>query len=143
MSNASGLRANVNGLINDYGEKVRVKYYTSSGASAGYDDDVSFSQSGNTVWVSGLVQAIDLKGAQGGFESVLVQQGKLTVNDLKVYFDGTVSTSGEFVKFGIGSPSFREYSISDVGVINQTVNNESVYKKVYLKFLNNGSIIGE
>ncbi len=141
MVTASGLIRDVNGMINENGEVLRFKYYTASGATTGYDDDVAVVQSGNTLFTSGMIQPI--KSAEGSFEARLLAQGKITTNDLRMYIPGSVTTSGSYVKIGIGSPTYNDYSIAEDGVENWNVGGTVVYKKVFAKFLTNGSFIGE
>ncbi len=128
-----------------YGEQVRFKYYnTSFGAGSYYDDDVSYTQSGTDFWTSGLVQPIDTK--LGGYDALLLQQGKVVVDDKKCYVLGTVQTSGLGpVKIGMtGSPTTRQYEILNDGqTISWNVGGSSVYKKLYLRHIPTGSFIGE
>ena len=126
--------------MNNYGQIVRFKYYTGSGANTGYDDDITLVQSGSLVWTSGLIQPIDQK--RGSFDSVLMEQGKIQQNDSKLYIDGTISTSG-IVKIGLGSPVTEEYTILELGVNNHNIGGQNVYKKVYIRNLSTGSIVGE
>lgn len=137
---ASALKKDVTGIIAN-GTKVRFKYYNISGASTGYDDEVSLSKSGTDYWTSGLVQPLDI--TRGSRDAVLVEQGKLLNDDKKVYVLGTVPTSGT-LKIGIGSPVTQEYSIAPPGVNTwELTNNEPVYKMIYVRYLTNGSLTGE
>ena len=126
-----------------YGEQIRFKYYNTF-YTGEYDDDVSYTQSGTDFWTSGLVQPIDNVG--GGYDALLLQQGKITMDDKKVYVLGTVQTSGLApVKIGMtGSPVTREYEILNDGSVTQWgINGSPVYKKIYVRFLTNGSFVGE
>lgn len=129
------LRTDVQGLLNSRGEIVRVKLYTISGATTGYDDDVVLSQSGNSVFTSGLVQPI----GKGSTEALLLQQGKLTPNDYKLFLDASVDISGQKVIFDIGSPNYISYSIAEAGA--QTWRDEAtdIYHKIFIKRLTTGS----
>jgi len=141
---SSSLQSDISQVLK-YGEQIRFKYYnTSFGAGSYYDDDVSYTQSGTDFWTSGLVQPIDK--VTGGYDSLLLQQGKITVDDKKCYVLGTVQTSGLGpIKIGMtGSPTTRQYEILNDGqTISWNVNGSSVYKKIYCRFLANGSFIGE
>ncbi len=126
-----------------YGEPVRFKYYNSSfGAGSYYDDDVTLTQSGADGWATGLVQPIDNFG--GGVDAVLLQQGMIKENDSKIYVLGSVQTSGlSNIKVGLGSPNFEEYEMLERGNIQWVVNGSPVYKKIYVRYLTNGSFVGE
>ncbi len=126
-----------------YGEPIRLKYYnTSFNASDGYDDDVTYTQSGGNTWASGLVQPIDQ--SRGSTDAILLEQGKILMNDSKIYVLGSVQTSGLApIKVGLGSPIFQEYQVLNDGTIEWVVNCSPVYKKIYVRFLTNGSFIGE
>lgn len=137
---ASGLRIEVGEMLAN-GVACRIRYFTASGATAGYDDDVAFSESGSAVWASGLVQPVG--GRRGSNEALLLQQGRLLNGDKKIYFDGSVSLSGAALKIGIGSPTPVEHYIIPDGVSVYDVNNQAVYKKVFVRRLTNGSFIGE
>ena len=140
MVTASGLRLDVAGML-ALGEKIRFRYFSVSGGSAAYDDDVVLTVSGSDFWTSGLAQPLDTR--RGSFEAVLVEQGKLLENDLRVFLDGTVNTSGLW-KLGIGgSPPASEYALIGDGVNAWQVNGQVVYKKAYIRRLTVGSILGE
>lgn len=126
-----------------YGEPIRFKYYeVSYGAGSYYDDDTSLTQSGGAFWASGLFQPID--ASRGSVDAILLQQGKILMNDSKVYVLGSVQTSGLGpVKVGLGSPDFEEYEVLVDGTIPWSINGSIVYKKIYIRFLTNGSFIGE
>ena len=125
-----------------YGEIVRFKYYSSVGTGE-YDDDITLIQSGSDLWVSGMVQPI--KNNQFSSDSLLLQQGKILYDDKKLYIDGDVQTSGLGpIKIGVGSPIIQEYRILEDGQVTEWgVNGSVVYKKLYLKYLTNGSFVGE
>ncbi len=144
MTIVSELKSDFNEILT-YGEQVRFKYYNISlGAGSYYDDDSSLSQSGNDFWVSGIVQPISSN--QYNSDSLLVQQGKLLQDDKKLYVDGATQTSGLGpIKKGMnGSPPTQEYRILEDGQVTEwAVNGSVVYKKIYCRFLNNGSFVGE
>ncbi len=124
-----------------YGQLVRFRYFNSSyGAGSYYDDDVTLSQSGNDIWVSGVVLPIDQ--SRGSSDAVLLEQGRLLTDDTKLYVEGTVTCSGTY-KVGLGSPTTGEYSILNQGVITWRVNDEPIVNKLYIRMLPTGSLIGE
>jgi len=138
----------VNDLQNDfnealkYGVQLRFKYYNQT-VIGDYDDDTKIIQSGTDYWCSGLVQPI--KSNQYSSEGLLVEQGKVLIDDKKIYVNGNVQTSGlGQIKIGVGSPVANEYQIVNDGqVTNWDINGSSVYKKMYVRYLTNGSFIGE
>ncbi len=123
-----------------YGTLCRLKYYEGTLTDANYDSDVVLTSSGTDVWVSGLFQPLD--STRGSVDEELVQQGQLKFNDSKVYFAGSIATSGN-VKIGIGSPNNDQYEIIPDGVIGWEMTGGLVYKKVYIRVLPNGSFFGE
>jgi len=130
-----------NGL--QYGEQVRFKYYNSVG-TGDYDDDITLTQSGTDFWVSGIVQPISSN--QYSSDSLLLQQGKILKDDKKLYVAGNIQTSGLGpIKIGMnGSPTSEQYRILEDGQVTEwSVNGSVIYKKVYLKYLTNGSFVGE
>ena len=137
---ASGLRIDVLSML-DNGVPVRVKLYTASGASASYDDEVVWTQSGTSAWTSGL--PFPVGGPRSSNEAILIQQGRLLASDKKIYFLGTVGLSGEAVKVGIGSPTPVEHYVIPDGVQTYQIQNENVYKMAYIRTLSNGSFQGE
>ena len=128
-----------------YGEQVRFKYYNQSlGAGSYYDDNISLTQSGTDYWCSGLVCPIDSK--VGGYDALLLQQGKILMDDKRVYVDGGVQTSGLGpIKIGMtGSPTTKQYQIIEEGnTIAWALNGSPIFKKMYVRFLPNGSFVGE
>lgn len=144
MTIVSELQDDIKQILS-YGEQIRIKYYNLSyGAGSYYDDDTTLTQSGNDLWTSGLILPIDTR--TGGYDALLLQQGKVTLDDKKVYVLGTIQTSGLGpVKIGIGSPTLsREYQILEDGqVIQWHLNGSPVYKKIYVRFLTTGSFLGE
>jgi hypothetical protein len=127
-----------------FGQKVRIKYYNSSlNSGSYYDDDVILTQSGIDLWISGIV--LPITQTRGSNDAVLIEQGKLLSNDSKLYIEGAINTSGA-IKIGLGSytnMSGCEYNVIGEGITKWSVNNISVLKKIYLRRLSNGSLIGE
>ena len=142
MTFASELVSDIDSALS-YGEKVRFKYYNQTSMGE-YSDDVVYTQSGNDYWCSGLICPIDSR--TGGYDTLLLQQGKILMNDKKIYVRGDIQTSGlGKIKIGTtGSPTTREYEILNEGqVTGWEVNGSVVYKKIYVRYLTNGSFVGE
>ncbi len=123
-----------------FGQLVRIKYFNITDIGEYYDDDIKLTQSGTDYWTSGVV--LPITNAKGSSEATLVEQGKLLTNDTKLYIDGAVNTSGT-VKIGLGSPVEGEYSLLGEGVTKWSVNQTSILKKLYLRKLLTGSLVGE
>lgn len=127
-----------------FGQQLRIKYYSSSlGAGSYYDDDVVLTQSGINFWTSGVV--LPISQTRGSSDAILIEQGKLLTNDTKLYIEGGINTSG-IIKIGLGSKtnmSGCEYGIISQGITKWSVNDTSVLKKLYIRLLPNGSLVGE
>lgn len=124
-----------------FGEQIRIKYYN-VGYYGEYDDDVVLTQSGVDYWTSGVVLPMQPRDGRGSSEAVLLQQGLLLTSDTKLYIDGSIPTSG-MIKIGLGSPIEGEYSLLSEGVIKWNVNQVPILKKLYIRRLTNGSLMGE
>ena len=127
-----------------FGQQIKIRYYdVGYGAGSYYDDDVILTESGTALWTSGVVLPISNKF--GSSDSVLLEQGKILNNDTKLYIDGSVDTSGT-IKIGLGSgvgSPLGEYSLLAEGVTKWNVNQTPILKKLYVRRLTNGSLIGE
>jgi len=125
-----------------YGQQVRFRYYTQTFVGE-YDDDVSYTQSGTDYWTSGLISPIDTR--LGGHDALLLQQGKILYDDKKLYVNGSTPTSGlSPVKIGLGSPIQAEFQIIEEGRDTMwSLEEKPIYKKIYIRFLTNGSFVGE
>jgi len=127
-----------------FGQKIRIKYYdVGFGAGSYYDDDVTLTQSGSNLWISGVV--LPINNARGSSDAVLLEQGKILMDDTKLYIEGDVNTSGTIkigLGSGIGSP-LGEYSLLSEGVTKWNVNQAPILKKLFVRALTNGSLIGE
>ena len=140
MTFSDSLKQDVAGVL-AYGDQVRFKYYNLFSSDNDYDDAVTYTQSGADFWTSGLSQPID--NHPNGVDAVLLEQGKIKLDDRKLYVNDVVQTSGLApIKIGIGSPVINEYEILNQGqTIEWSANGEPIYKKIYCKFLTAGSFI--
>jgi len=124
--------------------RARFKFYSGSVSANDYDDAHVLTQSGSDVWLSGLV--LPVKDVFGSREAVLLQQGKITTADKRLYIKGTTTTvtpSPGALKIGLGSPIEGEYNIIPDGEEAWPPIGDIVYKKLYIRALPNGSLIGE
>ena len=131
------------GIISENGAQLRFRYFTTAypGAGSYYDDDVTLTQSGSDLWISGLVQPIS--SPRGSSEAVLFEQGKIKTNDLRVYLAGSTDTqtsSGAQWKVGVGSPNRGEYVFAEAGAESWELSDVTVYKKLFLTRLTTGSL---
>lgn len=140
-SGGIGIFKDVQQIIEEGGEILRFKYYTTSGANAGYDDDVTFTQSGMSMLISGLVQPVN--ATRGSADAILIEQGKVLQGDTKFFVNGSTNTSGTFKIGRAGVVPVKEYSTIAEGINTWTLNGSPVYKKIYARILPNGSLAQE
>ena len=132
---ADGMRK----IIQKAGTPVNIKYFTLTYDDV-YDDDVILTPSGTTLAISGIVRPINTQ--TGTYESLLVEQGKLTSQDQILYTDGSVLFHGSELQVKVGFNG-EEYSVAPIGIIADGVESVNIYKKTYLTRLPVGSLIGE
>lgn len=142
MVDPLGLKSDFDETVREFGMPIRFKYFSATQASGNtYDDDKILVQSGADVNVSGVMQP--LKGAEGqvSHDDLLRIQGKILQDDSKLYVGGTtqVQTSGIW-RVQVGN---REYSAIENGVVSWQVQGEEIYKKLFIRILSTGSLIGE
>lgn len=132
-------------LLNNGGRIFSVRYYTQLMDDV-YDEPYQLTQSGNTLWFSGILQCPDPNNAE---DNLLLEQGKIGMNDLRCYFHGSLwlsqPTTGSVIqtKIGVGSPTENYYSIIPIGAQSEEVFGQSIYKRAFIRRLTNGSLIGE
>jgi len=123
-----------------FGQQVRIKYYNVL-YIGDYDDDISLTISGTETWTSGVI--LPIANTRGSSDAILLEQGKILTNDTKLYIDGRISTAGT-IKIGLGSPTISgEYSLLSEGIMKWDVNEVPILKKIYIRRLTNGSLVGE
>lgn len=135
------LQEALDSIITNAGTPIRIQYFTSSIGSV-YDDDVTLSKSGNDLWTSGVVLPLNIKA--GTFDSLLVEQGKLRTDDVKLFVHGSIFSTGSQFEFNvmIGSPG-DVYSAMSPGTIAPQIQGERIYRKMFLRLLTNGSLMGQ
>ena len=131
-----------NHILNKASDTLKIRYYSQSAGSV-YDDDMALTQSGNAVWISGIV--LSLQGITSSTDANLLEQGKLINSDQKVFVNGSVALTGSIlqVKIQIGSPTGNQHSMIPDGAQVYEANGIPIYKKFYIRYLTNGSLIGE
>jgi len=129
------------------GKPVRVRYFSQVAGSV-WDDEVTLTEvTGSEVWTSGIVMPLSNK--YGSEDVVLVEQGKISNQDQRLYVNGSLDFTGAGsnfkVKIGMtGSPvQLDNYTMVPLGGIPYEVSAAQIYKKVYIRRLTNGSFIGE
>lgn len=134
MSVSSKLQSGFNKILDRAGDQIRIRYYDISTGSV-WDDDTTLTQSGTDLWTSGVIQAI--KSVGGSSESVLMEEGKLTNADKRLYLFGTVATTGSIQKFDvqIGSPSGDLYTSIPDGATLWEAQGSPIYKKQFIRLL--------
>lgn len=133
------LKTDINGILS-YGSQVRLKHYTGSVSDTDFDDAQKLTQSGTDVWASGLM--FPVKSTFGSQEALLIEQGKIESKDKKIFVRGDIETT-DTMKIGIGSPPSQEYALIPDGIIAYPPFGDIVYKKMYVRLLPTGSLIGE
>jgi len=139
MVNTTLLTNGLNKLL-EYGNVIGISIYSQvnpSGVSGTlfYDDDFTYSKSGNTIWTSGLLFGINNK--YGSEDSLLLEQGKLRTADKRLFIQANSNISGNIL-FGIGSPSTEFYKIIPIGkAIEGTA--QDIYYKYYIRYNETGS----
>ena len=149
MGITNTLSAGFTNVVGKAGKPVRVRYFSETVGSPNYYDDdfVLKEETGSEVWTSGVV--LPLSNRYGSEDVILVEQGKLTNQDQRLYVNGSLDFSGIGsnlkVKIGMnGSPTQTDnYTIIPQGGIPYEVEGTPIYKKVYIRRLTNGSFIGE
>lgn len=139
MTIVSDFQTGVNEALK-FGQLCRFRYFNQIEIGNYYDDDIRLTQSGVDLWVSGVV--LPINNARGSNDAVLLEQGKILTNDTKLYVDGSVNTSGTF-KIGLGSPIQDEYELLNEGISKWSVNQTSILKKLFIRRLTTGSLVGE
>lgn len=130
-------------IANEIGTNIRIRYYALTFSGTEYDSTGYLSQVGSDVYTSGIIQPVGGKYSSEDWK--FLEQGRILINDSKLYINGSVNitpVSGT-VKIGIGSPVTKEMYITDAGVNAWNINNVIAYQRAYVRCLNNGSFANE
>ena len=147
MGTQDTLIAGLNKMIAKIGKPIRVRYFSAEPGSV-WDDDVTLTEvTGSEIWTSGIV--LPLSNKYGSEDVRLIEQGKLTTQDQKMYvngsFDFTGTGSNIQVKIAMnGSPTqLYNYTLTDMGAVPYEVYGTPIYKRAFIRKLTNGSLVGE
>lgn len=139
---AANLRVDFNDLMSEIGQVVRIKTYVGSSDGSGSNwDNIGSYTTGTTTYCLGFKQPLGKDTA--GDDLKFMQEGRLRVDDSKIFITGSVNLSGARVKLGLGSPSYVEYTYLFEGERHHNIAGTTVYKEIYIRELPNGSYYGE
>jgi len=129
-------------MIEKAGKPITIKYFQPTVGSV-WDDEVTLTEiTGSQITLSGIVMPVSTR--YGSEDVNLVEQGKLRTQDQKLYVNGSIDFTGIGsnlnVKIILGTDA---YTLIPIGGIPYEVENTQIYKKAYIRILNNGSLIGE
>jgi len=143
MSVLTNLQKGFNSIVNKGGVICNFQYMHKTIGSV-WDDSVTLTN-GSSVWTSGIV--FPLNGTNSSKDFVLVEQGLLRPNDLKLFVSGALDfnmyAGSDCMKIQVGSPTGTKYFVIPEGVQAWGVNDTSIFKKAYIRSLRTGSFIGE
>ena len=142
MSVKDRLQGGFQRLLALAGTPIRIQSFSITIGSV-YDDAGALTKIGADLWTSGIVLPIDQR--RGSFDSVLVEQGKLINEDIRLFVNGSLAITGSEIQvtIGIGSPPREVFTTIPDGTIRTEIEGVPVYKKVFLSRLPIGSLIGQ
>ena len=143
MGATSTLTAAMQKILERTGTQIRVQYFTSTIGSV-WDDDVTWAQSGTDHWTSGVVLPITQGNSS---DSILLEQGKIILDDKKLFVHGSLVFTGSemSVSIRIGSPAGaidKQYSMLDFNR-RVDISNVPIYRQIYIRTIGGtGSSLG-
>jgi len=142
MTISESLSNGFNSLMSKSGKPITIKYYLNTIGSV-YDDEVTLTEiTGSRLNISGIVMPISNK--YGSEDVNLLEQGKLRTQDQKLYVNGSIDFTGAGSNISTKIIMSNDtYTIIPIGGIPYEVENTQIYKRAYVRILNNGSFIGE
>lgn len=129
--------------VTEHGARIRMRTYVPAFSGTLYNTPY-LTTSGVDIWFQGLHLPVDAK--YGGKDYAALQQGRIQINDSKLYIPGSIPIDdANHYKFFIGgSPAVTPvYSLVDLGNITYGISGVDVYKKCYIRILNGGSFVDE
>jgi len=119
------------------GRTLRVRYYTETIGSV-WDDERTVALSG-TTHISGTVHKIDT--TPGSTDKILLEQGRINFDDTVFFVNGSLDTTSGVKVFTIAiSGDDTVYRAMTPGTIQPQYLGDTVYQKIYGRFLPNGSL---
>jgi len=137
------LAAGLQSIITRAGTPIRVQYFEHVYDDV-YDDSSILTQSGGDLWTSGVILPILQSNSS---EAILVEQGKLLLDDKKLFVHGSLTFVGSELTASIrlGSPgneSDKQYSLLNFNR-RVEVSNTPIYRQVYIRAIGGtGSLYG-
>ena len=143
MSVQTQLTEGLRKIIERAGTPIRVQYFTYIYDNI-YDDSVDLVQSGGDLWTSGVVLPITQSNSS---DSILLEQGKIILDDKKLFVHGSLVFTGSemTIAIRIGSPateSDKQYSMLTFSR-RVDISNTPIYKQIYIRQIGGtGSLFG-
>ena len=120
------------------GNVFRVRYYTETIGSV-WDDERTISASGNDLYISGTIHKID--ATKGNEDKVLLEQGRISYGDSKIFINGSIQTTSGARVFTISISGLdKVYREITPGIIMPQFNGTDIYKKLYVRSIPLGSL---
>ena len=139
MALAAELQVDFINTVKEYGTNIRIIQYTDSYSGNSYDD-AYLTASGTTLWTWGRLDPI--RRAETSDEKKLIDAGKLSLNDSKLFLPGSYNAVDTFTQFGLGSPTPSNiYSMIEGGKVPYYVAGSVIYNKIFIRVLNTGSFV--
>lgn len=140
MVNPARLRTDFDKLVDTNGQPVRVRYYTTSYSGTQYDQEY-ITASGNDVWIQAMHFPLNIN--TGGADREYLEQGKILINDRKLYVAGSIEISST-TKIMFGSPTVSSvFAPIENGWMDYQISGTVIYNKMFIRTLTNGSFINE
>ena len=126
--------------VNKAGRPLRIRYLTESYTGSVWDDSRTLAGSGTDLYASGMI--INLDSSQGSEDQVLLEQGRIRFNDVKIYMAGSIqTTSGARILTVTISGLNRVYEELPLGVYMPQYFGEDIFKKFYGREVPLGSLV--
>jgi len=97
-------------------------------------DDVTTQTIGGSGTISGLV--FPVRGTQGSYEAMLLEQGKIRTNDKHLYLLGSINLSGNLI-FDING---EKYTLIPDGIRVWENAGSHIYSEAFVRFVVGGSL---
>jgi len=130
-----------NVLNRDAGRPLRARYYTNTVGSV-WDDESTWTSSGNSLYFSGIIQEIDSE--RGSDDALLIEAGRLKFGDLKCFINGSIETTSGTKMFtlavsGNSATEIVYQEISPGAHVGEWAGT-NIFKVIYLRELTGGSL---